>query len=390
MPSHARAVNRVGILSTYPPTPCGLATFSSALARGFEADGVQVRIVRVVDGPTTPTPQAAGGAVVGELQPGSASSAAEAAEALNCCDVVVVQHEYGVYGGRDGDEVLAVLADLRVPSIVVAHTVLQHPTTHQRDLLMRIAAAADRVVVMSQAASDRLSAGFDVEPWQITVIPHGATPSASRATVAVDLTMMLTWGLVGPGKGMERVIDVLPGLRRRSPGARYMIAGRTHPKVLAAQGEAYREARASQAVARGVSDAVQFDPAYRDAASLEGLVRRCRVVVLPYDSTDQVTSGVLVEAVAAGRPVVATAFPHAVELLASGAGIVVAHDDPDALELALARVLARPQVHDRLAAEAARLAPTMGWPVVARAYVSLAAQLCAAKTPGLPTRPVLV
>ncbi|HUG84982.1 MAG TPA: glycosyltransferase [Euzebya sp.] len=371
---------RVGILSTYPATPCGLATFSAALARGIEANGAQVHIVRVLDGVSPPTPAAAGGVVVGEMRPGSPSSAIEAARLLNACDMVVVQHEYGLYGGEDGEDVLAVLAELRVPTIMVAHTVLQTPTSHQRAVLVAAADLADQVVVMSRAAHDRLLDVFAVDPAKVTIIPHGAnTHAPAGAPAVVDRSTMLTWGLVGPGKGMERVIDVLPHLRRRSPTARYVIAGQTHPKVLASQGEAYRSGLAARARHLGVADAVHFDPAYRDVDSLGSLIRTCGVVVLPYDSTDQVTSGVLVDAVAAGRPVVATAFPHAVELLSSGAGIVVGHNDPDALELALARLLTRPRVGARMAAEAAKLAPSMGWPVVARSYLSLAGHLSGAR-----------
>jgi glycosyltransferase involved in cell wall biosynthesis len=172
-------------------------------------------------------------------------------------------------------------------------------------------------------------------------------------------------------------------LRELHGRPRYLIAGRTHPKVLAADGEAYREARAEQARLSGVADSVSFDANYRDVSSLMALVRSSAVVVLPYDSTDQVTSGVLVDAIASGRPVVATAFPHAVELLGSGAGIVVGHDDPDALASALRRLLTEPRLAGAMAAEARRLAPTMAWPVVANAYLRLAYRL-------LAERPALV
>ena len=154
-----------------------------------------------------------------------------------------------------------------------------------------------------------------------------------------------------------------------------MVAGRTHPKVLAADGEAYRDARMEQARSSGVADSVHFDTGYRNVATLSALIQSAAVVVLPYDSTDQVTSGVLVDAIASGRPVVATAFPHAVELLASGAGIVVDHDDPDALASALRRVLTQPRLAGDMAAEARRLAPEMAWPVVAEAYLTLAQRL---------------
>ncbi len=147
------------------------------------------------------------------------------------------------------------------------------------------------------------------------------------------------------------------------PGARTKVAR---------HGESYREARVEQSARLGVSDSVVFDDDYRDVASLTALIQSSAVVVLPYDSTEQATSGVLVDAIAAGRPVVATAFPHAVELLASGAGIVVSHDDPDALADALRRVLLEPGLAESMAAEASRIAPSLGWPVVAGAYLALA------------------
>jgi glycosyltransferase involved in cell wall biosynthesis len=158
---------------------------------------------------------------------------------------------------------------------------------------------------------------------------------------------------------------------------RYLVAGRTHPKVLAAEGEAYRDARLEQVRRRGVADSVYFDSGYRSVAMMTALVQSAAVVVLPYDSKDQVTSGVLAGALASGRPVVATAFPHAVELLGSGAGIVVPHNDPDALASALYRVLTQPRLAGAMAAEARRLAPGMAWPVIANAYLSLARRVIA-------------
>ncbi len=360
-----------GILSTYPPTACGMATFSAALADGLIANGAEVSIVRVADGSPASSKR-----VIGELVNRSPQSVAASSELLNRCDVAIVQHEYGLYGGADGDEVLDILDGLQIPSIVIAHTILSNPTAHQRSTLVAIAAMADQVIVMSDAARERLCKRFDVDAAIVTAIPHGAAIPTSRAPhePAVRPTI-LTWGLIGPGKGIERVIDAMQSLHRLPARPRYLVAGQTHPKVLAVNGEAYRHARIEQALRNGVGDSVFFDAAYRDVASLTALIQSCAVVVLPYDSTDQVTSGVLVEAIAAGRPVVATAFPHAIELLASGAGIVVDRDDPAALVVALRRVLVEPGLADRMAAEASRLAPSMAWPVVAEAYVDLANRL---------------
>ena len=356
-----------GILSTYPPTPCGLATFSAALANGLTANGADVSVVRVSDGsPSANTP------VIGELVNGSPASVAACAELLNLSDVAIIQHEYGIYGGVDGDEVVDIIDGLCVPSIVIAHTILKDPTPHQRSVLQAVAALADQVVVMSDAAAQRLCRDFDVDRRKVATVPHGATIPTNATVMRGGRPTLLTWGLLGPGKGIERVIEAMGSLNDLPGRPRYLVAGRTHPKVLAADGEAYRDACTEQARRCGVADSVCFDAGYRSVSTLTALAQSAAVVVLPYDSTDQVTSGVLVDAIASGRPVVATAFPHAVELLNSGAGIVVGHDDPDALASALRRILTQPRLAGAMAAEARRLAPEMAWPVVAGAYLKLA------------------
>ena len=361
-----------GILSTYPPTVCGLATFSRALADGLAANGADVSVIRVADGSSSTDSR-----VIGELVSGSPASIAASSELLNHNDIAIIQHEYGIYGGTDGDEVVEIISGLRVPSIVVAHTVLKHPSPHQRAVLQAIAAMADQVVVMSQAANDRLCLGYDVDRRKVAVIPHGATVPTHTQVKRAGRPTLLTWGLLGPGKGVERVIDAMVSLRDLPGFPRYLVAGQTHPKVLAADGEAYRDARIEQAQRKGVADSVCFDAGYRTVASLNVLAGSAAAVVLPYDSEDQVTSGVLVDAIASGRPVVATAFPHAAEMLASGAGMVVDHDDPDALVEALRRVLTEPRLAGSMAAEARRLAPTLAWPVVAEDYLHLAQRLIA-------------
>ena len=300
-------------------------------------------------------------------------SVVASSDLLNQFDVAVVQHEYGLYGGTDGDEVLEILGGLHVPSIVIAHTILANPTPHQRSVLNDVAALADRVVVMTEAARVRLCDGFDVDASKVTTIAHGAAIPAARVVPdRAGRPVILTWGLIGPGKGIERAIEAMRTLHDLPMRPRYLVAGQTHPKVLAAHGESYRRDRMEQAERHGISSSVVFDADYRDVASLTALIQSSKVVVLPYDSKDQVTSGVLVDAIAAGRPVVATAFPHAVELLSSGAGLVVDHDDPDAMARALRRVLTRPELAAKMAAEASRLAPSLGWSVVAGEYLDVA------------------
>lgn len=363
-----------GILSTYSPTACGLATFSAALADGLTAKGVDVSVVRVADDEASTD-----AGIVGELVNGDPASATATAELLNRNDIAIVQHEYGIYGGPDGSEVVQIMQALRVPCIVVAHTVLKDPTPQQRSVLESVMALADQVVVMSESARQRLCAGFAVDQHKVTTIPHGAALPATNGVQHSERPTILTWGLIGPGKGIERVIGAMTSLKNLPNPPRYLIAGRTHPKVLAAQGEAYREALFAQAERLGVAESVSFDAEYRSPADVTELVQTAAVVVLPYDSKDQVTSGVLVDSVASGRPIVATAFPHAVELLGGGAGTVVAHDDPDALVTALSRLLTDPHVAGSMATHARGLAPAMAWPVVAHAYVELGQRLVAAR-----------
>jgi len=367
-----------GFLSTYPPTQCGLATFCAALLRHLAnpMTGSRCGVVQVADGAYQTVRQDPAAALV-TVRPLGAS---RAAEVLNRYDVLIVQHEYGIYGGLDGEDVLDVLDRAQVPVITVLHTVLALPTPHQRLVLQRVIDASDAVVVLSQSAAATLKAGYLIADSRVSVIPHGAAPLGQRrpSMAGGPRPTILTWGLIGPGKGIEWGIEALGHLSDLQPAVRYLVAGQTHPKVLTDQGEAYRDKLRRQARTQGVLDLVEFDPTYREVGALMNLVRRADVVLLPYDSSQQVTSGVLIEAVAALRPVVATGFPHARELLAGGAGIVVPHRDPRAMAHAIRRVLTEPGLAEAMTSRCAALAPALTWSAVADSYRMLAASLLAA------------
>ncbi|PRX61641.1 glycosyltransferase involved in cell wall biosynthesis [Nonomuraea fuscirosea] len=365
-----------GFLSTHPPTQCGLATFNSALAshlaRGERSGG----IVRVTAEGDDERPQPG---VVHTWTPSGPGGWQAAASALEDFDVAIVQHEYGIYPGLDGQDVLPLLRSLTVPSIVVLHTVLVGPTPPQKALLEEIADAADAIVTMTGTARDRLTAGYRVDAGKVFVIPHGAADHLRVPARRRPRPHLLTWGLLGPGKGIEWAVRALSLLVGLDPAPIYTIAGKTHPKVLEFQGEAYRDGLHDLAARLGVSAAVRHDPVYRDQHSLSRLIRSADVVVLPYDSAEQVTSGVLIEAVAAGVPVVATSFPHAVELLTNGPGLLVPHGDPAALASAIRRVLTRPGLAQQLTGRTRALLPTLLWPSVAARYDGLGRSLVAAR-----------
>jgi polysaccharide biosynthesis protein PslF len=369
-----------GFLSTYPPTQCGLATFNAALATHLNPGGVNggAGVVRLLA-----SDNVSGGIELDRAAPrvvhtwhtDNPGGWQAAANALNRFDVAIVQHEYGIYPGDAGAEVLPLLRALKVPSIVVLHTVLSHPDPLQRQVLERIGATCDALVTMTDTARRRLVAGYDVDPRKISVIPHGAGSHDAAPREDHDRPRLLTWGLLGPGKGIEWALRALALL---SPAPDYTVAGRTHPKVLEQFGDAYRNSLQALAETLGVTDAVTWRDEYLDEAELSRLIRSADVVVLPYDSTEQVTSGVLIEAVGAGVPVVATEFPHAVELLADGPGLLVPHQDPEAMAAAIRHLLDEPGLAGRLAGIAG--GPTLRWPAVAARYQALAGRLLSAPT----------
>ena len=363
----------LAVLSTYPPTPCGLATFAAALTNGLSEIGIRdVGVVRAaVDASRSDDMR-----VVAVLRPGSDSSRRAVARRVNDYECLLLQHEYGIYGGNDGVEVLDLLAEVDVPVVTTLHTVPLKPTLSQRLILERVVDGSAAVVTMTETARSRLIHRYDVDPLKVTTIVHGATvPRTLDAPLHSRGATFLTWGLLGPGKGIEWVIDALGELARRGLSARYVVAGRTHPRVLENDGESYRDMLMRRAADLGVDDCVEFDPSYRPLGSLLDLIAQATCVILPYDSDDQITSGVLVDAVAAGRPVIATRFPHAEEILAGGAGLLVPHASPQRLADAMEQVISDRALVANMSMVAASMAPSYRWTSVAADYADLAARV---------------
>jgi glycosyltransferase involved in cell wall biosynthesis len=380
-----------GFLSTHPPTHCGLATFNSALSSHLASAGARHGVVRVLTEHGDHQPAEPIGGRSPQSLTGSGAPAADvvhtwplrgvagwraAANAINAYDVAVVQHEYGIYPGADGREVLLLLRALAVPSIVILHTVLAKPTVAQKELLEQIVDVASAVVTMTDVARAQLMSGYAVDPAKVNVIPHGAA-QYTAAPGGRARPHLLTWGLLRPGKGLEWALRALARLGDLDPAPMYTIAGRTHPKTVELHGEAYRSSLYRLGAQLGVSTAVTYEPGYHEGEELKRLISSADVVVLPYDSREQVTSGVLIEAVAAGVPVVATRFPHAVEMLTRGPGLLVPHRNPAALAAAVRRILTEPGLAAKLAGRT-RIR-TLTWPVVAELYDTLAHQVLAAR-----------
>lgn len=383
------AMPSVGFVSTFPPTACGIATFARSLLRSIAADrhtGVGLEVVSLVDSRVPETPPE----VMYQHIIGDRGSLVTAAGKLNELDVVVLQHEFGIYGGHDGEEVLDLVASLRVPTVAVLHTVPSSPTPSQQRILETLTRESDRSVVLSRSALDQLLSRYDVDPHKMQVVPHGAAVNSTSRTSTHQTPNLLTWGLIGPGKGIETAIEAVAELKSRGVSVRYLVQGRTHPKVLERLGDSYRQALTDLVESLDLEGVVEFDDRYADPATLSTIVGDADVVVLPYDSMEQVTSGVLVEAIAAGKPVVATAFPHAVEMLSDGGGVVVPNRDPLAMANALDRLLMRPREMAAMSEASRSLGASLDWARVAASYNAIFEDIVSTSAPGVPVTGDLV
>ncbi|GAA0318761.1 glycosyltransferase [Streptomyces polychromogenes] len=369
-------MTRIGLLTTYPPQVCGIANFSATLRDALPARAAGAVVALEEPDGADPGTAEWPPEVCGVLRPESPASCIAAARILNREDVALVQHEFGIYGGPSGVDALRVVDLLTVPAIVVIHTVLDDPADHARAVLNRVCRKAAAVVVMSQDARARLSAGYDVPDERIHLIPHGVAPALVGLRRAHDppaaenaAPTLLTWGLLRPAKGIRWAIAALPLLRGRAADARYVVAGRTHPRLIDEHGDTYRRRLAAHADRLGVAHRVSFDDRFLSPDELRLRLQRASCVVLPYESADQATSGVLAEAIAAGVPVVATAFPHATELLTAGRGTVVPHRDPTALADAVTALLSEESAPLPASCETPQ---DLSWPAVAARYHRLA------------------
>ena len=315
-----------------------------------------------------------------------ASDYIRTARSLNdCADVVSVQHEYGIWGGEDGERVIDFVRALRIPAVTTLHTVLREPTPHQRVVLRELVSIAEASVVMSTSAADLLSSAYGVDPRRVHVIPHGVPnlPLVDPATVKPLLGLagrevILSFGLLGPGKGFELAIDALPAVVASHPGVLYVMVGATHPDLLLREGEAYRRSLADRVAQVGMEDHVQFVDRFVAKGELAHWLQAADVFVTPYPNMAQIVSGTLSYAMGAGRTVVSTPYAYASELLADGRGVLVPPASADGLATALIEVLGDPVLRAAIGRRAYAHTRGMIWSAVGAEYRRVFAEVAAA------------
>lgn len=333
---------RVALVGNFAPRKCGIATFTTDLCEklGHYDPEIALDVYALQDKADPVVHERA----YSEIDRASLRSYARAARQMNAdgVDAVWLQHEFGIFGGHCGSHVLHFVDRIAAPLIVTMHTVLSRPSAKQEAIVSRLIARASRIMVMCRAGREVLIERYRADPDRVVVIEHGAPDRPMTALRRSGPRTLMTFGLLGPGKGLETAIEALPTIIARHPDTIYRIAGVSHPNELRRHGEAYRESLVALAERLGVARHIEWVNRFLDMDDLIALLADCDIYLTPYPNLQQSTSGTLSYAVALGRAVVSTPYIHARELLGDVGGLLVEPGQPDAISRAVNHLLDRP------------------------------------------------
>jgi len=367
-------IRRVAMLGNHLPRQCGIATFTTHLSEAIAsvAPDLDCFVLAMNDGLHK---HAYPGRVRFELSDNDLGAYTRAADFLNvnAVDVLSVQHEYGIFGGKAGGHLLTMLRELRMPIVTTLHTILSAPNPQQRRVMDELTSLSDRLVVMTDGSAEILREVHGVDARKIDMIPHGipSVPfSGSKDRLGVEgRPLILTFGLLGPDKGIEYVIDALPTILSHYPDAVYIVLGATHPHIVERHGETYRLMLEERAKRLGVDGNVIFHNRFVSQSELCEFLAAADIYITPYLNPEQITSGTLAYALGAGKAVISTPYAYAKELLADGRGILVPWRDGSAIATEIVGLLDDPEKRLNLRLRAAEHGRAMLWPAVAQSYL---------------------
>jgi len=369
--------SRVAVVGNYLPRKCGIATFTTDLCDAIHLEYGATELLALpvndtAEGYSYPE------RVRFELSEDSLASYRQAADFLNFSniDLVCLQHEYGIFGGPAGSNILELLRRIQMPVVTTLHTVLRDPNPDERVVMAEIATLSDRLIVMSRQSSEILQEVFHVPAGKIDLIPHGipdlpfTDPNFYKDAFGTEGKMvLLTFGLLSPNKGIENVIKALPKMLLRHSNVVYMISGVTHPHILRHEGDKYREALQNLAKELKVADNVIFRNRFVSPQELVELIGAADIYVTPYKHKGQVVSGTLAYALSAGKAIISTPYLHAIELLDDERGALVPFDDPGAIASKTIELLDNPTARHAMRKRAYLYSRDMVWNRVAQQYM---------------------
>ena len=373
----------VAFIGNYTPRQCGIATFTHDLLQSITKEIPQMKCWAVVindrqEGYNYPNQ------VRFEINMNRLEDYQLAAEFLNVNDInmICLQHEFGIFGGDSGNYILTLLRNLSIPIITTLHTVLPNPNTIQRKIIEKIAKLSDRLVVMSQKAETLLKEIYKVPADKIAIIHHGIPdlpfidPNFYKDKFGVEgKNVIMTFGLINPGKGIESMIEALPEIVKKHPNVVYIVLGATHPNIKKEQGEAYRFSLYRKVRELGVEKNVIFYNRFLDLKELIEFLGAADIYITPYVNKDQITSGTLAYALGAGKAVISTPYLYAEELLADGRGIIVPFGDSKTIAAKIINLLENNVEYNTMRKQAYIFSRKMIWKEVARNYIDLFAEV---------------
>ena len=370
-----KQIRRFAALGNHLPRQCGIATFTTHLMDALiqQSAGADGFVVAMNDAGRR---HAYPSRVRFEIGEGDLSAYRRAADFLNVnqVDVLTVQHEYGIFGGKAGAHLLELLRPLRMPIVTTLHTILSDPNPSQRSVLEELAGLSERLIVMSTSGAELLQRVHGIPADQISLIPHGIpdvpADGGSKERLGLDgKTVILTFGLLSPDKGIEYVVEALPEILAAHPALVYVVLGATHPHVVEREGEAYRLMLEARGRHLGVSGSMIVHNRFVSQEELTEFLSAADIYITPYLKSEQSTSGTLAYAVGAGKAVISTPYVYARELLGGGRGVLVPWRDSSAIAREVVALVQDPLRYRTLCAQAAAHGRAMTWPAVARQYV---------------------
>ena len=379
-------MKRVAYVSTYLPRRCGLATYTHHLRQSMKAQKGWRRLDPVVAIVDSAERSEMNDPALWPLVKGKREEDASMAEKDNrsSVDVVSLQHEFGIFGGEAGAYVLDFIRRLDKPLVTTFHTVFARPEEPYYSIQKEIAERSDRIIVMNRMAVKNLERSFDLDPGKICFIPHGTPVPVphKREQFRKELgwsgrKVVMTFGLLNRGKGIELVLDVLPEVIKAVPNALYAIVGQTHPEVKKFEGESYREELKAIIRRRDLERHVTMIDRYLDESELVKLITACDVYTTPYPGIEQVTSGTLAYAVGLGRPVLTTPYSYARDLLADCEPLIIPFDDRTQWAERLVELLSDEDKRRDWETRISRIGQEMHWPEVGRRHALLFSQISA-------------